>query len=90
MEAPDMAPETGEAYADTFERVSVYVENHPGCDAAEVALALGALRGATDAALRRLERGRIRATSRRALSGVQAVSEGGVSAPETGQGRQAR
>ena len=51
-----MAPPTSEAYADTFERVSVYVENHPGCDAAEVALALGALRGATDAALRRLER----------------------------------
>lgn len=41
---------------DLFERVSRYVENHPGCDASEVRLAVTAIRGATDAALRRLER----------------------------------
>jgi hypothetical protein len=51
-----MAPQTSEAYADVFERVSGYVERHPGCDAAEVALAVPALAGAARAALRRLER----------------------------------
>ncbi len=42
--------------ADLFERVSRYVENHPGCDDTEVRLAVPAVRGATDEALRRLER----------------------------------
>ncbi len=42
--------------AGVLERVSVYVENHPGCDAHEVRLAVTSIRGATDAALRRLER----------------------------------
>jgi hypothetical protein len=41
---------------DIFERVSEYVERHPGCDAVEVCEAVPAIRGATDGALRRLER----------------------------------
>lgn len=55
-----MAPQTATAYAETagdiFHRVSDYVERHPGCDAGEVRLAVPAIRGATDAALRRLVR----------------------------------
>ena len=39
-----------------FERVSRYVEDHPGADAGEVRLGVPALPGATDEALRRLER----------------------------------
>lgn len=39
-----------------FERVSRYVENHPGCDADEVALAVPAIRGAVPAALQKLRR----------------------------------
>ena len=42
--------------ADLFERVSRYVEDHPGCDAGEVRLAVTSIRGATNQALRRLER----------------------------------
>ena len=41
---------------DVIERVSAYVEAHPGCDAEEVRLAVPTIRGATSAALRRLER----------------------------------
>jgi hypothetical protein len=40
--------------ADVLERVCRYVQDHPGCDAREVALAVPAIRGVTDAALRRL------------------------------------
>ena len=41
---------------DLFELVSRYVENHPGCDATEVRLAVPAIRGAVSETLRRLER----------------------------------
>lgn len=42
--------------ADLLERVSRYVENHPGCDDTEARLAVPGIRGATSEALRRLER----------------------------------
>jgi len=38
------------------ERVSRYVERHPGCDAGEVRLGVPALRGVTDRVLERLTR----------------------------------
>jgi hypothetical protein len=41
---------------DIFERVSEYVQRHPGCDAVEVRENVFAIRGATDVVLRRLER----------------------------------
>ena len=43
-------------WGDVIERVSAYVEAHPGSDAREVQLAVPTIPGATDAALRRLER----------------------------------
>lgn len=45
----------GLRFTDLLERVSRYVEQHPGADAREVQLAVPAMRGLTDRALRRLE-----------------------------------
>jgi hypothetical protein len=50
--AQDYAPRPAR---DVFERVSRYVEAHPGCDAGEVRLGVPAIRGVTDRALRRLQ-----------------------------------
>jgi hypothetical protein len=54
--AADHAQDYAPPPARVFERVSRYVETHPGADAGEVRLAVPAIGGVTDVALARLTR----------------------------------